>query len=434
MVRHFPHRNFTKSGLPVYIGEFLIDKYEVTNQQFQQFVDAGGYENASYWRQPFVRDGQVVEFDDAVQSFLDQDGQRRGPATWRNGRFPAGEENYPVRGVSWYEAAAYAAFAGKDLPTLFHWECAADLEETGYTIRLSNFSGVGPAAVGTYRGLGQRDTRDMAGNVKEWCWNEMGEGRRCIRGGAWNEPGYMFCDLDAASPWERKETYGLRCVKYVDPPETLALQPWIPPPQPPAKTRQPLESLRVWYGYDKTLPLNPRIVQHDDGKARSHRHEIVRIDAAYNRERFDLHLHVPRGDLRRHETIVFFPGSDAWYSKSINDHSSFDWGLIMELINTGRIVCQPIYKGSFERGDGTLPQGTRVRDRELWLATFKDGMRAVDYLTTRDDVDSERLIYVGCSMGATLAPISLALEPRFRAAVLLVGGYWWGPIRPELDP
>ena len=64
---------------------------------------------------------------------------------------------------------------------------------------MSNFSGAGPARAGSYKGLGAFGTLDMAGNVKEWCWNEIG-GRRYIRGGAWNEPAYMFSDLDARHP------------------------------------------------------------------------------------------------------------------------------------------------------------------------------------------------------------------------------------------
>ena len=51
-----------------------------------------------------------------------------GPATWELGTFPDGQADYPVGGVSWYEAAAYAEFADKRLPTVFHWRQAERLE------------------------------------------------------------------------------------------------------------------------------------------------------------------------------------------------------------------------------------------------------------------------------------------------------------------
>ena len=49
----------------------------------------------------------------------------------------------------------------------------------------------------------------MAGNVKEWCWNESGSGRM-ILGGAWNEPGYMFDTVDSQLPFQRLPQYRLQ--------------------------------------------------------------------------------------------------------------------------------------------------------------------------------------------------------------------------------
>ena len=54
----------------------------------------------------------------------------------------------------------------------------------------------------------------MAGNVKEWCWNEAGSGKRFIMGGAWDEPLYMFNNADARSPFDRSPDFGFRCAKY----------------------------------------------------------------------------------------------------------------------------------------------------------------------------------------------------------------------------
>ena len=105
-------------------GAYAMDRHEVTNREYKRFVDAGGYADPKYWRQPFL---------EAVASSLGgrrspasptaPDGQ--GPATWEVGSYPEGREEYPVSGVSWYEAAAYAEWAGKSLPTVFHWNQVA---------------------------------------------------------------------------------------------------------------------------------------------------------------------------------------------------------------------------------------------------------------------------------------------------------------------
>jgi formylglycine-generating enzyme required for sulfatase activity len=113
----------------------------------------------------------------------------------RPGRFPVG-------GISWFEASAYAEFAGKRLPTIYHWYRAANPEDLFADIlRLSNFDSKGPVKVGALAGYGPWGTLDMTGNVKEWCANAADEeGARYILGGAWNEPSYRYVEADARSP------------------------------------------------------------------------------------------------------------------------------------------------------------------------------------------------------------------------------------------
>ncbi len=74
---------------------------------------------------PFVKDGRPIALDGAMPLLVDTTG-RPGPATWEHGKYPAEQDDYPVTGVSWYEAAAYARWAGKSLPTIYHWSRAAD--------------------------------------------------------------------------------------------------------------------------------------------------------------------------------------------------------------------------------------------------------------------------------------------------------------------
>jgi eukaryotic-like serine/threonine-protein kinase len=197
---------------PVELEDFLIDKFEVSNKQFKEFVDGGGYERTNYWKLPFIKDGKSISREQAMTEFQDKTG-RPGPATWVNGTFPSGQGAYPVSGVSWYEAAAYAEFAGKSLPTLYHWYIAAGGSEVAEIIPFSNFGGQGLAPAGRHHGMSPSGAFDMAGNVAEWIWNEGESGQRWIAGGAWNDPTYMFATPVATAPLNRALSHGFRCMK-----------------------------------------------------------------------------------------------------------------------------------------------------------------------------------------------------------------------------
>jgi dienelactone hydrolase len=68
------------------------------------------------------------------------------------------------------------------------------------------------------------------------------------------------------------------------------------------------------------------------------------------------------------------------------------------------------------------------------LAWSQDLRRTVDYLATREDVDMERLGYLGISWGGAVAPVMLATEDRIRAAVIIVGGLLMQETQPMADP
>ncbi len=101
--------------ISLWVDGYYLDRYQVTNAQMYQFVRHGGYEQMAIW------DAEVLP---AVLDFVDRTGHP-GPRFWRNGRYPRGEDHYPVVGVCWYEAAAYARWVGKRLPTDAEWVKAA---------------------------------------------------------------------------------------------------------------------------------------------------------------------------------------------------------------------------------------------------------------------------------------------------------------------
>ena len=78
----------------------------------------------AYWKHPFVDHGRAAVVGGRDEAFIDRTGMP-GPRSWSSQEFPPAQADHPVTGVSWYEAAAYAAFRGKDLPTVFQWEKAA---------------------------------------------------------------------------------------------------------------------------------------------------------------------------------------------------------------------------------------------------------------------------------------------------------------------
>jgi eukaryotic-like serine/threonine-protein kinase len=204
------------SAQTIKFGEYWIDTYEVTNEEYKKFVDNGGYQKKQYWKHPFIKDGRTLMWEEAMAHFHDSTG-RAGPLHWEVGSYREGQSDFPVTGVSWYEAAAYAEFAGKSLPTIYHWLKAAGIPLSVSLIPLSN---VGTRSVYECRNessMSPFGSYDMAGNVKEWCWNETVGGQRFILGGAYNEAPYLFHSTDQRPPFARDGTFGFRCVKYGSP-------------------------------------------------------------------------------------------------------------------------------------------------------------------------------------------------------------------------
>ncbi|MCP4890665.1 MAG: protein kinase [Planctomycetaceae bacterium] len=427
------------------LQEFWIDRYEVSNSEYQEFVDAGGYEAPDLWSNiAFRKDDKKITWAEAMELFRDQTGQP-GPATWKNGRYPPGKENYPVSGVSWYEANAYAAFRSKRIPTMHHWKWAASTDQPGITASQSNFASRKPQQCGKSLGIGRFDARDMAGNVAEWCWNEDEQGDRYILGGDWESQEYSFSELKVRSPWDRSNVNGFRCS--IHPLEKTPSQESIaavhhPPDLKLDGERKSFEGLRAHYLYDRNIPLEPETIAtpNADVDQRKYRRETVEINAAYDQERFRLHLFIPRGDQKSLETMVFVPGVSAWENGGPFQAEKLQlMRYVIPQVEKGRLVCFPIYKGTYERwGGNTLPQqfsASPIQARNDYIKVSMDVSRAVDYLLTRDAVDPERLIYFGLSNGAIRGPMCLSTDPRLKAAILLAGGYTpWHRNRPEIQP
>jgi formylglycine-generating enzyme required for sulfatase activity/cephalosporin-C deacetylase-like acetyl esterase len=422
---------------PVQLDDFWLDRYEVTNRQYKEFVDHGGYRSRRYWTQPFVKDGRALSWEEGMAAFRDTTG-RPGPATWELSTYADGRDEFPVDGVSWFEAAAYADFAGKALPTVFHWFRASDaglFVLFSDIIESSNFAGQGAAAAGRHDGMSPYGNYDMAGNVKEWCWNEEG-GRRYILGGAWYETGQASFGDERRSPWDRASGNGFRCARYaapLSPDLTASIEPafgdyWARPPASDAE----FQSYVRFSSYDRT-ELRPAVEAVEED--RHWRRERVSFEAAYGGERVPAQLFLPRNARPPYQTVVYHGGPEGRLLRSSENlrMAYFDF-----IILSGRAVLCPVYKGHFERRlPGVLGGPSAYRDQIVQMN--KDFGRSLDYLETRPDIDHTKLAILGVS--GPFAIGALALDKRLRAGVLQSVGLppytqhsaGW-EISPEIDP
>ena len=417
------------------LAAFLMDRHPVTNRDFKRFVDDDGYAREEFWREPFLAlDGELSR-DEAMAQLVDAVGQP-GPAGWMIGEYPAGDDNHPVAGVSWYEAAAYAAWAGKSLPTIFHWSRAAFTFSSAQIAPPANLSGRGTVPVGTTRSVNRFGVHDLAGNVREWVANPIDRpGERFILGGGWNDPGYAFVDAYAQPVLDRSAANGFRCIRLAqDEPNRENLHRAIAIPFRDFRAEKPVTDdvfgfFRSQFHYDRK-PLGAVTVAEED--ISTGRWQTVEIDAAYGGERIQLHLFLPARARPPYQTVVIFPGSLALHNRAFN---LAEFRRVDFLARGGRALLLPVYKGTYERGGeltSDYPEPTALY-KDHMIMWGKDLARAIDFVESREDLDVERLAYFGTSWGGALGAILPAIEPRIRANVLYVAGLCFQHALPEAD-
>lgn len=179
----------------VSVEAFYIDRYPVTNEEYKRFVDATGHPVPCY------------EVDWPTLDEYNWDPEARTPQE--------GKEAHPVVLVTWEDAKAYAAWAGKRLPTEAEWERAArgtdgrrwtwgnEFAEGHCNTKETKINGTSPVGQYSPDGDSPEGVGDMMGNVWEWTTSlfrpysyDANDGResqdaagwRVLRGGSWSNP------------------------------------------------------------------------------------------------------------------------------------------------------------------------------------------------------------------------------------------------------
>lgn len=434
------------------VQDFFIDRYEVTNAEFLKFVLDGGYRNKKHWQHDFVEHGEVLGWEKGIARFIDSTG-RPGPSSWLGGVFPEETADHPVSGVSWYEAAAYAAYVGKSLPSGTHWGVARGEYSPliqypqlgGFAVfaPFSNFGGNGTVEVGSLPGVSAYGTYDLAGNVREWCSNATAMGK-LVRGGSFSDNPYKFADLSQAPPMFRGPDYGFRTVVYPDSLDKNAAF-FDDMPIKPAEdfyaheivSDEIFEVFLRQFDFDEQ-DLNVRQESLDDSSG-LWTVERVSVDAPYGNERMIINLFLPKTAKPPYQTVIYFPGSASLFKDSSEDIDQYhEYPVFLSfLVKTGRAVAYPVYKGTFERRDDRLLAiyaGANSHQYTEYLTQIvKDFRRTVDYLETRQDIDTGRLAYYGMSWGGFMGAFIPAIETRLKTAVILAGGLHESGL-PEASP
>ena len=424
------------------IGNYHIDKFEVTNIDYMKFINDGGYQNPNYWVDKFTFKGKIVNRDSAMKMMVDKSGMP-GPSTWIGGQYPKGQDNFPVTGISWYEASAYAKYVNKSLPTIYHWNIAANTAAAEQIIPYSNFSKEGTVEVGSLNGVTRYGVYDMAGNVREWCSNTISGNQKVILGGGYTDMNYSFQDIFGQNPLNRSESNGIRLVEYLNgTPEKKSLNDIILQERDflneKLVSEEIFESYLNNFKYDK-IDLNPKVLMKDDTTFDLFSFEKIEFNAAYNNERMQAYLFLPKANPSniKYKTVVFFPGSGALYRTSSDDmpqivNDSFNYNF---LLKNGYALIRPIYKSTYERSDELKSDypNQSVSYKKHVIYWSNDFSASLDYLESRTDMDMDNIFYYGISWGGFMANTILAVEKRINSAVLLVAGLCFQKSLPEVE-
>ena len=426
------------------IETFSISKTEVSNKEFQRFVNDGGYENRDFWDFPIEINGVKYTYKETIKKFVDKH-EQFGPSNWSYGQFGDNGENLPVTGVSWFEARAYARYAGFKLPNLFQWIYAAGL--AGFISEIpdmskSNLKSSSLCFVDDSRGANYFGIKNIAGNVREWVTNPQGKSKTkfSILGGSYFDNEYSFNDYHSISPFDRSIGNGFRVVQSLDEGSLDTLDNFI-------INYAERDILKEKDVSDDVFNLYKKQFNYDQ-------YELdIKVDSIFDVEnyityRFEtsppydsdepLHGYVLYSNKYQNnlKPIIHFPNAWAIFS------NSDDW-IISEVIKEynyllmeGYAIICPVYYSTCNRKKILKTWWANESDeyRDTMIKIGKDFKRSIDFIESRSEFDINYLSYIGYSWGSVMSNILLAIDDRVKSAFICAGGLQVQKSKPEVDP
>lgn len=411
------------------LGGFLVDRHEVSNRDYLEFVEAGGYANPLYWQPQIDGSGGALTWPIIRERFVDRTGNP-GPAGWEFGKYIPGEGSLPVVGVSWYEASAFLDFRGKSLPTVYHWlRAALGPMEWKYPfarehVPQSNVASGSLLPIDRPTAAEVNGAFDMIGNADEWAASDS-RGARAVIGSSFRDPAWAYNFPHPYEPLERLDTIGFRGIRLTAASRTESLPGFDLFNDYSGSVRH--VSDEVFEGMSYGFDYKPGTVKAADAdliretESEQWITRVLRIPTGRASDPMSVYFYLPKTHAPPYQAVIYLPPADSWSPGFRSESVSLENYQIDFLPRSGRALIWPVYTGSHERYDELhavtgaerapliLERNRRIRD-EIG--------RVIDYLESDPSFDGSKVALIGLSHGAALAPFSLATEPRLQAAVL----------------
>ena len=202
---------------PFELGDFWIDRLEVTNRAYKAFVDAGGYSERRFWTNPFIKAGKTITWEEAMSGFHDSTG-RPGPSTWELGTYPEGQGRVSSRRRELVRSRCLLGVRRQvpadDLSLERRRRSARDEQRSLAPWSILQHGGRSPSA-GQARSAATGRTILPATRKSGVRTRQVETGvTRSAAAGAIRL--YFFNDADGRSPWDRSPALGFRSMKVVD--------------------------------------------------------------------------------------------------------------------------------------------------------------------------------------------------------------------------
>ena len=428
----------------VKIEPFSISKNEVSNKDFQQFVDDGGYENPLYWDFPFQIGNQTLDFNSTVKLFTDKYG-KLGPANWSYGKYPSGLEDHPVTGISWFEAKAYAKYKNMSLPNIFQWLYASGLPEDWFEINRSvtndsNYNSAQTRSVNNNNGS-YNELNNIGGNVKEWTLNPNGDSKEkfSILGGSFSEQPYTFNNYYSLSPMDRSIGNGIRLSKNLTNTKNTKQNNFVVEQFERNILDLPDVSDELFEFYKSQFDYKKPLI---DVKTTT----ISGFQDGYTAQKFEMETTYGTGEKLfgyivysnkfkgKYDPVIFFPNASSITNNSDSNLYQGMFGM-KHLVDEGYAIIHPVYHNTYSRKKtyNTFWPDESENYKNTIIKIGQDFKRSIDYIESRSDFNIENLSYFGYSWGSTTSNYLLAIDDRVKSAFLCVGGVMSQKSKPEVE-